>query len=352
MPNTITDTTAIAAPVNVVFQQTLLRNAKARAPYFLGSAPANIQHHSGSFKAKWRRINNLTPTTTALSELATLVAPARTTSVEPTVSNITATVSKYGQYLVLNEEADLVNFNGQTDKLVEVMGISAGRSLNMLQRNEMEDNATAVFANGSAATAVNTIMSRGDIRNVVNTLNRNSAMKFTPETNGSSNFNTSPIRDSYWGLCHSDVEEDIRQMTGFVGCESYGSQTKTETGEFGYVGGVRWISSEDAGIITDTGATGGTGVRETTNSKADLYDSIIFGMEAVGSVGFGMEHLKEVYKAGDNLPGVMMIHKDFGSGGTSDPMNEVSTMSWKSWHAAQILNSDWIRRITSAASSL
>ena len=59
--------TELQKPVNVIFQQTLLRNARANAPYFAGTTPAQITGgQSGTATVKWRRIENLTPTTTAL----------------------------------------------------------------------------------------------------------------------------------------------------------------------------------------------------------------------------------------------------------------------------------------------
>jgi len=61
------------------------------------------------------------------------------------------------------------------------------------------------------------------------------------------------------------------------------------------------------------------------------------GMDHHGSVGLGFKHIKEVYNAGDNLPGVQMITKERGSAGSADPLNEISTLGWKSWHAAQVL---------------
>ena len=75
----VTTTTQLAGPVNVVFQRTLLDNAKAVCPYYVGSDPAEISENEGSFTAKWRRIENLTPTVTPLSELSgTLSLPTRT----------------------------------------------------------------------------------------------------------------------------------------------------------------------------------------------------------------------------------------------------------------------------------
>jgi len=350
----ITTTTQIAGPVNVVFQQTLLRNAKAKCPYFVGSVPAEIREHTGSFTAKWRRIENLTPVTAALSELTgNLAIPVRD-AVQPSVTDITKAVSKYGNYMLLNEEVDVVNFNGQDDKLVEILGINAGQSLNRLQRDEMEDNATAIFSNGVAAiTDIVTKIQRNDIKSAVNTLNRNSATKFLPMTEGSDRVGTSPMRDSYWGICHSDVEEDVRDLTGFIAVEAYASQTAVSPGEFGAVGGVRWIGTEESSInLAAGGAIGATGLRSVAGVKVDVYNSVVFGKDAVGSLGFGKEHIKEVYTAGDKLPSVMLINKARGSSGVADPLNELSTMGWKSWHGAKILNGNWIRNIQSGATDL
>ena len=356
MASTITDTAILTKPVNVIFQQTLLRNAKPRAPYYEGSVAAEVVQHRGSFTASWRRIENLTPTTTALSELATTVSLPTRDSVTPTVTEVTQAVSKYGQYIVMNEEADLVNFDGQTDKLVEVLGISAGRSLNMLQRNEVEDNATLIYAGGAASDgAVVSGMTASVIKNAVNNLDRQSSIPFTGMTTGSQNIGTAPILPSYLAVCHSDVAVDAVGLTGFKSVEQYAGQVRTFNGEFGYYPvagyGVRFISTPDASVDAGAGgATGSTGLRGSTN--IDLYSTPIFGMEAVGSLGFGMEHIQEVYEAGDQLPAVMLINHGFGSSGVGDPFDELATMAWKSWHGAKILNSNWIRTIRSGASSL
>lgn len=348
-----TTTTQIAAPVNRVFQTTLLSNAKVRAPYFTGSVAAEQVSHRGSFTAVWRRIENLTATTSALSELSGTESYPMRTGESLSTTEVTATIAKYGQVLFLTEEVDLVNFDGQTDKLMEILGISAGASLNRLQRNILEDNATLVYADdGSADGDVQSAISKNLVRNVVNVLQRNSAMKFTPETGGSGNLGTSPQRPAYWGLCHVDVEEDIRDLAGFTPVENYTSQTSTVSGEFGSLSGVRWICSEDASIDTDSGGATSSGVRSTTGTNVDLYTSVVFGMEAAGSLGFDITHVQEIYKAGDKLPAIEIISHQAGSSGAFDPLNEVNTMSWKARHAGNILNGTWIRGIRTAATDL
>ena len=349
---TATTTTEIAGPVNRIFQETLLRNAKARCPYFAGSVAADIMAHRGSFTALWRRIENMTPSTTALTEITTESYPTRT-GTALSVTDATATVAKYGQVVFLSEEVDLINFSGQTDKIIEVLGISAGRSLNRLQRNILEDNATLIYAGGAAADGdVVDAISMELIRNGNNVLQRNDALKFNEMTQGANLENTTPVRETYIGMCHVDVEEDIRDLSGgFIAVERYASQTGTLPGEFGTAGGVRWVSSSEGSIDTGSGGTAPGGIRNTTNA-VDLYTSIIVGIDAHGSLGLDTRHVKDIYRAGDRLPAVMLINKPKGSAGTADPLNEVSTLSWKSWHAGVVLNSAWVRGLRHGARTL
>lgn len=352
---TLTTVTELSAPVNVIFQKKFLKDARQRCPYFIGSRPGDVlQSHNGSFTVRWRRYDNMTPTTSALTALSGSEAyPTRAAS-QASKTDIDATVSKYGAHLILNEEADLINFNGQTAELVEVMAVQAGRSLNRLQRNVLEDNVTLVYADGATTDGgVSSTISLNLIRSAVNALNRQSAVKFMPATSGSTNINTTPLRESYWGLCHVDVEEDIRDIAGFVAVERYMGQTMTQPGEFGAVGGVRWISTEEASADADVGDSA-AGVRSTTGVSADLYTSIILGMNAHGALSLDADLVRRIYKAGDPIPGIIMIQKGKGSAGTADPLDEMSTIGWKSWHTGALIgpstsNSGWARGLRTAA---
>lgn len=358
MAQTISATdTELPKPVNVVFQQTLLRNAKPKCPYFLGTMPGELMKNRGTATVSWRRIENLTPTTSALTELTTTASYMQgRDSTALSVTAYTATVAKYGQFVILNEEADVFNFNGQTDKIVEVLGISAGRSMNQLQRNIVEDNATLVYAGGAASDgAVTSKITLGAIKSVVNTLDKNSAITFTPMSTGSQNYGTTQLMDGYVGLTHPDVAVDITELAGFKPAETYAGQVALFKGEFGSltVAGktVRFISSEDASVDADAGGTkGSTGLNGT--SDVDLYTTCIYGRDAIGSVGFGDTFPDGSFMAGDDLSAIELIVKGLGSGGTSDPYNEVMTMAWKGWHTGTILNANWVRGVRSGSTAL
>ena len=356
----ITDTiTELTNPVNVVFEQTFLRRAQQLAPYFAGTMPGSLSKQMGSSTIKWRRIEQTAPTTAALTELTTnAVFMFERNADVPSFTDVTATVLKYGQFYIVNEEVDLYNPNGTAAELVAVLGESAGRSLNQLMRDIEEDNSTQRFAgNVGSSSSVDTVVSVGDLNRVINELTRASTRVFMPITTGNTSVGTAPILQSYWAICHPDVAVDVSQLTGFQSVETYAGQTSVAMGEFGYYSlagrGVRFIMSEDASRDENVGATVGTNdINSTAGTLADIYTIVIYGKDAFGSVGLGMRHTDGIYRAGDNTGGWELIFHDKGSGGVSDPFNEISTLAWKAFFAGAVLNDTWSRALRVAATDL
>jgi hypothetical protein len=99
MAQTVTATDVeLTKPINAVFQQTFLRRAQQMCPYYLGTMPGTLNKQQGTSTVKWRRIEQETPTTTALAELtATSTWMQGRDSDTPTFTDVLATVAKYGQ---------------------------------------------------------------------------------------------------------------------------------------------------------------------------------------------------------------------------------------------------------------
>lgn len=354
--STITDTAILTKPVNVMFTRRFLEVAEYQTHYFTGSTPATLAKNGGTFTAMWRRHEHMTPTTTPLAELATTVSfPTRTAST-PTITDITKAVAKYGDHIVLNEEADVVNFNGQTAQLTDRLAEQAGRSFNMIQRNEMEDNSTLVLAGAAASDgAITSAITVTELDAVVNTLDRNVAKTFAAMTTGSPDTTTVPIMQSFWGICHPDVAYNVAKLTGFQSVEKYAGQVQVMPGEFGFYGqagkGVRFLSTPDASIDTGAGGNSSTALRETT-AAADLYTTVIYGRDATGSLGFGTELPTDISRANAPMRAIQVINHAFGSAGPADPLNELSTLGWKGWSASKNLNGTWMRGIRSGATAL
>jgi N4-gp56 family major capsid protein len=353
-----TDTSNLNLPINAVFQQTFLRRAQQTCPYFTGTQPGTLSKAAGTSTVKWRRIEQLAPSTSALSEITAATYMMSRSSVTPSFTDVLATVSKYGQFYIVNEEIDLYSPNGTTSELVATLGESAGRSLNELMRNIAEGSTTQRYAaNVASLGAVHAKIATGDLARVINELSNQSARTFTALTNGSTNIGTVPILASYWAFCHPDVAYDITTLTGFTSIEKYNSQVQTATGEFGYFGGagrgVRFIQSEDASKTANAGAAlSGADLNSTGGSKADTYVCVVLGQDSLGSVGLGMRHTDGTYYAGDNTGGWELINHPRGSGGSSDPFNEIATLAYKCFFAGAVLNSNWSRAINVAATNL
>lgn len=349
-------TSTVQAPVNFVLMRGLLSAAKKVCPFFNVTLPGALEKRGGSMSVKWRRIENLSPATTAISE-HTENGPAvfglGRSTVTPTIQDITKAVAKYGNAILTTEEVDLFNVNSNTMALMDTLGANAGESLNLVAATEFQ-NATQIRYGGgvSATTAIITAMSANDIKYCVNLLNRNSAMRVFTQGTGSQNVGTSTVRTSYMGICHPDVEEDVRDITGFIGVEQYGGYTQTFTGEFGAVNGVRWCSSEIAPITTGAGTTSVAGFRGVSDDTNDVYDSFIYGREAVGTIGLGEQYAKEIYMMGQRIPAVELIVHKPGSSGIGDIYNEVGSIAWKAWHATKILDGRWITKVQTLASDL
>ena len=339
----------VQGPVNFVLMETLLSAARKRLPYFNGTLPGSLEKMQGSASVKWRRIENLTAVTSALGEGAESVTPAfgnGRDSVRPTITDVTVAIAKYGNAITLSEEIDLFNVNSNSAALMDTLGANAGESLNTLMR-DVFNGASIIVRNANKAgtySSVAAAMSVNDIKWSVNQLQRNSAIKFTPAAFGSTNINTQPVRSSFYGICHVDVEEDIRSLTGFIPVEQYGGYTETEPGEFGAVGGVRWCSTEIAPIISDgsTESIVAGSFQESSALLHHVYTSFIYGREAIGSVGLGENHAKEIYQMYEKVPTVELIYHKPGSSGVADMFNERGSLAWKAWFAGKVLNGNWV----------
>lgn len=370
MALTISATDAeVTKPVNVIYQQTLLRNAIPKAVYFIGSTPGEVTKHRGSATVAWRRYNTsadhasgIAPTTTALTELTTTAAYGQGRDAATVhFSAVTATVAKYGAYYILNEEVDLFNFTGDMDGIFRTMGITAGRSANMLHRNLLEDNATLRYAgNVASAGLVNAVISADSLDRVINEMARNYAETFTPMSTGSTNVGTTPLLPGFIAMTHPDVARDVAKLTGFVSSKHYASHVDLLPNEFGAYEGagysVRFIQTAEATIDADAGTSGGTDVRSTGATNADLYTTIIKAMGGDGSVGFGQQWPDGQFRVGEENPAAIEIipggRAAGAKAGPGDPYNELSTLAFKLWYGGAILNSNWVRGLKTAATNL
>lgn len=361
MALSVTDSTSnVTNAINNMYMRTFLTRALPLCPYFAGSVAGELSKNASTATVKWRRLEKLAPSTSALSQVTTAAYMQGRTPQELTVTDVTATVQKYGEFVILNEEVADFEANPLIDDTMGNLGEIAGQSANRLQRNILEDNLTARYAgNVASAGAVVSKVTLADIKAVLQTLRTNNARQFTPMTQGSENIGTSPILPAYWGFCHPDMADDIAGLgSSFVSVEQYAGQIATVPGEIGTVktagAGVRVIETSEATVDANAGGSlGSTGLNSTGGSLIDLYTLVIIGQDCHGSVGFGERHTDGVYRVGEGgLNAIDIKYKPIGSGGTSDPFDEISTLAYKFWHAGAVLNGNFGRAIVAGATNV
>jgi N4-gp56 family major capsid protein len=204
----------------------------------------------------------------------------------------------------------------------EKLSEQAGHTLNIITRDILETSTNVYYAGGVAdAASITTAVSKNDIDNIVNILERNNVKRGLKFVSSSSNFNTTPIDDAYVGIVHPDVAKDIRNLDNFIPVASYGERNRMEQ-EIGEVGGIRFVIDTDCKI--DTGAGGSTTTLRNTGGNADVYSCYILGDDAFGRVSFKNKNIK-------------LIDKPLGSAGTGDALDQKASMGWKIRYGAVIM---------------
>jgi N4-gp56 family major capsid protein len=270
---------------------------------------------------------------------------------KPTYREVHAQLKQYGDWIGISDKID----DTHEDPLIaEFSGILGEQSAIMLERVMIEilHGATNVFFSGDVGGGVNAT-SRSEVnkpinlnlqRRIMRGLRRQLAQPITNIIAASPNFNTSPIPPSYIAVAHTDCQDDIREMPGFIPAEKYGSYKPME-GEFGSVEGVRYMTTTLLDPFIGAGAAplAGTPIL-ASGACADVYPIYFFGKDAFGVTPYAKD------KAGASPVMPMILNPNVPRGG--DPLGQRGSMGWKAYRTGVILYDFWMCRAEVAVSQL
>lgn len=289
--------------------------------YFLTGATGAAGNGSGSFY--------IPVATTPLTEGVTPSGSKLTNQ------DYTCTLRQYGDFVALTDVVLDVHTDPIMATATEVLGEQAAVTIETLRFNVLKAG-TNVFYGGNVGgrSSVVTAITREDQRRVTAALNRQNARKITSVVASSAAFNTKSVEAAYMAVCHPDVENDIRNMTGFKPVADYGPHSSPFEGEIGSVEQVRYLAST---VIAPWADTGGTAVTNnlkytTANTAADIYPVLYFGRDA-----FGMVPLK-----GKTALTPMVVNPKPTQG---DPLGQRGSVGWKAWNGSVILQDAWMARL-------
>lgn len=327
-----TTTTSQVAPGNQAFYD---RNLLTRA------VPADVHGRFGQKRPiakkngnqiKFRRYSALTPATTPLTEGVT---PSGSSLA---VTDITATLAQYGDFVVLSDVVDMVNQDPVITEATDVLGDQAGITIDQVRRDVLVAGTNVAYASGVAnrLSLVNKITGP-DLDKAIRFLKNQNAKFIKEGIPGSDKVGSGAIRKAYIALVHPDVEYDLEQITGYRAVSDYGSQEGVLEDEIGSYKNIRFVSSTNCKVFPDA-TTALTAGYKSTSSKNDVYATLILADNAYGVCPLAGAAMETIVKA-------------LGSGGTTDALNQRSSVGWKAMTTTKILNEAWMVRIESLATA-
>ena len=263
---------------------------------------------NGGKKIEFRQFDPLPEQTTPLTEGVTPDGQSMK------VHTIEATVQQYGGYVTLSDMLDLTAIDPMILVADKAIASQGGRTLDTITRDIINAGTVVQYAGDATSRSAITsadILTVADVRKAVRTLEAQDAPK---------------IDGYYGGIIHPDCKYDLMSDPDWKLPHTYKDTTELYKNEIGELYGVRFVQSSRAKKFEKAGA-----------SNADVYSTLIVGADAYGTTeieGGGLEH----------------IVKQKGSGGTSDPLNQRSTVGWKATKVAEILVPQYMVRIESGAS--
>jgi N4-gp56 family major capsid protein len=311
----MTTRTEIPQEVNNFYDRVLLERALPALVHTRFAQVRDIPSNSGTNVIKFRRYGSLTANTTALTEGVT---PAGTSL---SVTDITATVLQYGDYVTLTDVVEYETYDPILTETADILGEQAGDSTDRLMRDVLAAGTTIQYA--STATANNQItaamkLNRAEVKEAVRTLRGNNAKPVTSMIDPSTGYNTVPLGRSYIGIVSPETAFDLDDATGFTPVENYPNRSTVMEDEIGSLANVRFVMTTNAFVNAGAGAAG-----------VDVHYTVIFGQNAYAMTRISGQTLKNIVKP-------------LGSAGTADPLNQRATSGWKLTFAGKILNNDYL----------
>lgn len=258
----------------------------------------------------------------------------------------TVEMDQYGDFLSFTDviEDTHEDMPALLREMTDILGEQAAHTVETLRFNVLKAGTNVFYANGTVRSEVNTSITLGMQRRITRSLKRQNAKPITSMVKSTVNYNTQPIEAAFIALTHPDVENDIRDLPGFISVKQYGGSVTAMEGEIGSVEDVRYIRStvfeafEDAGDVATGGGSPAVPVLSTTGTDADVYPVLFLARDAYGIVPL----------RGRDSVQVMVVNPQPTN---VDPLAQRGTAGWKTWNATVILQDAFLVRAEVAATA-
>ena len=214
-------------------------------------------------------------------------------SVMLTETEVTVKLEQYGEYARCTDKLDLSHLDMNILRKTKLFGDAGARSIDAVVREELATCTNVIYAGGKTSRGALTSsdkLTTKELRKAVRKLKKAHAQTFG---------------GYYIAIVGPDTFFDLQDDETFVAVSRYQDKEAVYTGEIGRLFGCRIVETTEAKVFEGAGESG-----------ADVASVIVLGQYAYGYTSFKGAKPR-------------VIVKPAGSAGTSDPLDQISTVGWK-----------------------
>jgi N4-gp56 family major capsid protein len=285
----------------------------------------------------WRRYNNLPLTSAPMAEGIT--PPGQ----QITYTDYQAVLQQYGDVVYITDVIEDTHEDPVLKEMMARCGEQMAQIIEMVTIDVIKAGTNVVYAGGvTLRTSVTATVSRGDLRKIVRGFNRSNASPISRIISPTQNESTSGVEPGFYAMGHTDLESDIRNVSGFKTVVEYANPGQALPGECGAIEKIRFIltslwkpwlaaggntsSADGANARLSSGTAPGSGA-----VACDIYPMVVVARDAYAVVRL----------QGMGSVNVSVLHPKPAA---SDPLGQRGSVGWKTWYAAAILNELWLCR--------
>lgn len=299
----MTTTSGLSAGMQTYYNRELLRTFEPNLVHLQFADVYPMPANNGTVM-NMRKLIPLDAKTTELSE----GNPGEGTMLAET--EVTATLKQYGDYARLTDKLLLSHMDINIARTSKLFGDAGSRSIDALVRDELATCTNVIYAGGKTGRGELTSadkLTSDELRMAVRTLKKAHAQR---------------IGGYYIAIVGPDTIFDLQADPTFIAVAKYQDKEAVYSGEVGRLYGCRLVETTEAKIFEGEGSGG-----------ADVASVIVLGQYAYGVTSWKGAKPR-------------MIIKPAGSAGTSDPLDQISTVGWKmDGFAAKLLQPEFAVRI-------
>lgn len=297
-----TDGNDLSPTMKTFYNTQLLENARPRL-FFEQFGKDQALPKNGGNKVEFRKVDTFAA---ALNPLTEGVTPD---GHKLNMSKLETPIEQYGDYVTLSDRLELEAVDPIVAAATEENAAQAALTLDTLIRNQLLTGTNVIYGGNKTSRAEITADDKLTVKLVHKAATFLKRMN-TPEVEGG----------GYIAIAHPSVIADLMDEDLWIDIQKYKNPEKIYNGEVGKIYNVRFVETTNAKIFA-----GGT-------SGAKVYAVEMFGKDAWAKIEPSAESLQ-------------IIVKQRGSSGTSDPLNQRSTIGWKVTTGSRIIYPERLVRL-------